>query len=125
MLCTDDDKVHIRYRFFAVCQPPSGNAEGLFDDLNRAFVRMDIADSDWKNRLGCEGTNVEGSTQEGTNVEGSTQYSSNMQLLRRGGRPQCPAWGYGGALKTSPIGAWGRATEAFELLIALYIPQEM
>ena len=59
--CADDGKVHIRNKFFAVCQPSSGNAEGLFDALNRAFVRMDIADSDWKNRLvglGCDGTNV-------------------------------------------------------------------
>ena len=42
-------------------QPPSGNAEGLFDALNRAFVRKDIADSNWKNRLvglSCDGTNV-------------------------------------------------------------------
>ena len=57
----DDGRVHIRNRFFAVRQPTSGNAEGLFDALNRAFVRMDIADSDWKNRLvglGCDGTNV-------------------------------------------------------------------
>ena len=57
----DDGKVHTRNRFFAVRQPPIGNAEGLFDALNRAFVRMDIADSDWKKRLvglGCDGTNV-------------------------------------------------------------------
>ena len=56
----DDDKVHIRNRFLQCVNHPVVMLRG-FDALNRAFVRKDIADSDWKNRLvglSCDGTNV-------------------------------------------------------------------
>ena len=61
-----DGRVHVCNRLFAVRQPVSGNAEGLFDCLTRAFDHMGV--SDWKNKLvglGCDGTNCVNMAQNG------------------------------------------------------------
>jgi len=56
---TDDGKVHVWSKFFAVRQPRNGTAAGLYESFTRAFDRMEI--SDWENKLigfGCDGTSV-------------------------------------------------------------------
>ena len=56
---TDDGKVHIRSKFFAVRQPKDGTAAGLYESFTRALHYMDV--KDWKDKLigfGCDGTSV-------------------------------------------------------------------
>ena len=56
---TDDGKVHVRNKFFAVRQPKNGTAAGLYESLVRAFNHVDV--NDWKDKLigfGCDGTSV-------------------------------------------------------------------
>ena len=56
---TDDGKVHIRRKFFAVRQPKDGTAAGLYESFTRALHYMDV--KDWKDKLigfGCDGTSM-------------------------------------------------------------------
>ena len=56
---SDDGKVHVRSKFFAVRQPKNGTAAGLYESYTRAFDHMEVID--WENKLigfGCDGTSV-------------------------------------------------------------------
>ena len=56
---TNDGKVHVCSKYFAVHQPKNGTAAGLYESLIRAFDHMNV--KDWKDKLvgfGCYGTSV-------------------------------------------------------------------
>ena len=53
--------VHVRDRFFAVCQLTRGTGEGLYACVKKALTYMGITLLEWKNKLigiGCDGTNA-------------------------------------------------------------------